>query len=183
MNPEDILIKQAAAGDKAAYEQLINQYKGYVFAIILNVIGDKFHAENIAQDVFLQVYISLPQYRFEGFRTWLGRVTIRKAIDWRRKRYRIEAKEKLFGVEKNPSLSYIERTDPGEELIRKENAKKIRALCAGLPQGYKTVIEKYYFAGKSYRQIADEEGIAVKTVETRLYRARRTLKKQWKEEG
>ncbi|HHU30868.1 MAG TPA: RNA polymerase sigma factor, partial [Firmicutes bacterium] len=58
MSLEDILIKRAAAGDKEAFEQLVDKYKGYVFAIILNLTKDDFHAENIAQEVFLQVYLS-----------------------------------------------------------------------------------------------------------------------------
>ena len=94
MNPEEIVIKRAAAGDKAAYEKLVEKYKGYVFAIVLNLTQDRFHAENIAQDVFLQVYISLPRYRHEGFRTWLGRIAARKAIDWKRKHGRTQAKER-----------------------------------------------------------------------------------------
>ena len=64
MSLEDILIKRAAAGDKEAFEQLVDKYKRYVFAIILNLIRDSFYAEDIAQEVFLQVYLSLPRYRF-----------------------------------------------------------------------------------------------------------------------
>jgi len=182
MNPEEIVIKRAAAGDKAAYEELVEKYKGYVFAIVLNLTQDRFHAENIAQDVFLQVYISLPRYRHEGFRTWLGRIAARKAIDWKRKHGRTQAKERpltapeqLPGQRESPSLE--------EDLIRREDARRIRALCSQLPDSYRTVVIKYYFSGKSYRQIAEEEGIAVKTVETRLYRARQKLKEQWKEDG
>jgi RNA polymerase sigma factor (sigma-70 family) len=182
MNPEDIVIKRAAAGDKAAFETLVEKYKGYVFAIVLNLTQDRFHAENIAQDVFLQVYISLPGYRFEGFRTWLGRIATRKAIDWKRKHQKIQAKERPMAVgEQFPVQG--EHDGLEEKLIRREDAIRIRALCGRLPEDYQTVIEKYYFMGKSYRQIADEEGIAVKTVETRLYRARQRLKEQWKEDG
>ncbi len=182
MNREDIVIKRAAAGDKAAYEQLVDMYKGYVFAIILNLTRDSFEAENIAQEVFLQVYISLPRYRFEGFRTWLGRIATHKAIDWKRKQQRVQAKERLVAVQDNiPEQQNPDGLD--ETLIMKEDAVKIRYLCSQLPDGYRTVVKKYYFSGKSYRQIASEEGIAVKTVETRLYRARQKLKEQWKEGG
>jgi RNA polymerase sigma factor (sigma-70 family) len=182
MKPEDVLIKRAAVGDKAAYEKLVDQYKKYVFAIVLNLTRDSFHAENIAQEVFLQVYISLPGYRFEGFRTWIGRIATRKAIDWKRKQLRIAEKERLAVVEEN--LTDRGGCDsPEDALIRKEEAQRIRKLCGGLPDGYRTVVEKYYFSGKSYRQIADEEGIALKTVETRLYRARQKLKEQWRGEG
>jgi RNA polymerase sigma factor (sigma-70 family) len=181
MKAEDFLIKKAAAGDKAAYEQLVDKYKKYVFAIVLNLTRDSFHAENIAQEVFLQVYISLPRYRFEGFRTWIGRIAVRKAIDWKRKQQRIAEKEMRAAEEKLAAQE--ERGTPEDTLIRQEEAQKIRSLCSRLPDSYRTVVEKYYFSGKSYRQIADEEGLALKTVETRLYRARQKLKEQWKEES
>jgi RNA polymerase sigma factor (sigma-70 family) len=182
MKPEDLLIKKAAAGDKAAYEQLVDKYKKYVFAIVLNLTRDNFHAENIAQEVFLQVYISLPQYRFEGFRTWIGRIAVRKAIDWKREQQRIAEKERRAAAEEKLAAPE-ERGSPEDTLIRQEEAQRIRSLCSRLPDTYRTVVEKYYFSGKSYRQIADEEGLALKTVETRLYRARQKLKEQWKEEG
>lgn len=181
MKPEDVLIKRAAVGDKAAYEKLVDQYKNYVFAIVLNLTRDSFHADNVAQEVFLQVYISLPRYRFEGFRTWIGRIAVRKAIDWKRKQQRIAEKERLAAAENLAARG--QQSSPEQTLIKKEEAQRIRSLCGQLPDGYKTVVEKYYFFGKSYRQIADEEGIALKTVETRLYRARQKLKEQWKEDG
>jgi RNA polymerase sigma factor (sigma-70 family) len=182
MNSEDIIIKKAAAGDKAAYEQLVDKYKGYVYAIILGLTRDSFHAENIAQEVFLKIYISLPQYEFKGFRTWIGRIATHKAIDWKRKQQKIQAKEKLVAVEEN--LPAQEAGNSIEDaVIRQEDAIRIRHLCSQLPDNYRTVVKKYYFSGKSYRQIASEEGIAVKTVETRLYRAKQKLKEQWKEGG
>ncbi len=182
MNQEDVLIKRAAAGNKAAYEQLVNKYKGYVYAIILNLVNDSFDAENIAQEVFLQVYISLPQYRFEGFRTWLGRITVRKAIDLKRKQQKIRDGERLVAAQ-----VHLARQDGygslEEDLLRREDAERIRNLYSQLPDSYRTVVKKYYFSEKSYRQIASEEGIAVKTVETRLYRARKKLREQWKGDG
>lgn len=181
MSLEDILIKRAAAGDKEAFEQLVDKYKGYVFAIILNLTKDDFHAENIAQEVFLQVYLSLPRYRFAGFRTWLGRIAVRKAIDWKRKQQRIQAKEKAAALREQLALQG-EQNSIEETMLQQEDAVRIRVLCRQLPESYRRVITKYYFSGKSCRQIASEEGITVKTVETRLYRARQKLKERWKED-
>ncbi len=198
MNPEEILIKKAAKGDKPAYEQLVNQYKNYVFAIILNFTKDSFHAENIAQEVFLQIYISLPRYRFEGFKAWVGKIALRKAIDWRRKRNITEKAEVLVLQEKDlasyrdkgltvyqgkePAVC-TEYSAPEMLLIKQENVQRIKDLCKGLPDNYRVVVEKFYFSDKSYKQIAREEGISPRTVETRLYRARKKLKEQWEEEG
>jgi|LSQX01.3.fsa_nt_gb RNA polymerase sigma factor (sigma-70 family) len=181
MNSEDLLVKRAVSGDKAACEQLVKKYQAYIFAIILNLTGDSCNAETIAQEVFLQMYISLPQYRFKGFRTWLGRIAVHKAIDWKRKQQRRQAKERLLADRERLAVQ-VEYGGVEEKLIRQEEAKRIRNLCRRLPESYQRVIKKYYFAGKSYQEIAGEEGIAVKTVETRLYRARKKLQAWWKEE-
>ena len=181
MSLEDILIKRAAAGDKEAFEQLVDKYKGYVFAIILNLIRDSFYAEDIAQEVFQQVYLSLPRYRFGGFKSWLGRIATRKAIDWKRKQQSIQEKEKAAALLEKLAVQG-EYGNIEESMIRREDVKRIKVLCRQLPESCQRVIKKYYFSGKSYQQIASEEGIAVKTVETRLYRARQKLKERWKED-
>ena len=58
MDQDTELIKQTLQGNDNAFEKIIDRYKGYVFAIILNFIKDHGEAENIAQEVFLQIYTS-----------------------------------------------------------------------------------------------------------------------------
>ncbi|NLY86225.1 MAG: hypothetical protein GX077_07725 [Tissierellia bacterium] len=86
MDQDIQLIKRVLAGEKAAFEKIVEKYKGYVFAIIFNFIKDYDEAENIAQEVFLQIYISLPEFKFDNFKGWISRVTANKAIDWKRKK-------------------------------------------------------------------------------------------------
>ncbi|MBA1335283.1 MAG: hypothetical protein HPY66_0905 [Firmicutes bacterium] len=180
MNPEELLIKKAAEGSKAAFEELVERYKAYVFAIILNFIRDSHQAENVAQEVFLQVYISLPRYRYEGFRTWIGRIATHKAIDWKRKEGRVAEREKPVDMQQFSQRENVSgRLE--DELVLNEDRERLKVLCDGLPPRYRTIVRDFYYEGKSYRQIAEEEGIAEKTVESRLYRARKILKEKWKE--
>jgi len=165
MNSEDILIKQAIDGNHAA----------------LNFVSDNHQAENVAQEVFLKIYLSLPRYRFEGFRTWIGKIAAHKAIDWRRRQQKIAVKEKIMDIDDLLEDAIPNNDLPGERLIEKEQIEKLQTLYKQLPEKYRVIVEKYYFSDKSYQQIAKEEGIALKTVESRLYRARQMLKKQWKE--
>ncbi len=181
MNSEDTLIKQAVNGNEAAFEELVEKYKAYVFAIVLNFVSDRHQAENIAQEVFLQIYLSLPGYRFEGFKTWIGRIAVHKAIDWKRKQQRVTANERLADVENLNEAIVDCSLMPEDEVIGKDQMDRLRLMCDELPDKYRVVVEKHYFHDKSYQKIAREEGIAVKTVESRLYRARQMLKKQWKE--
>lgn len=182
MSSEEILIRKAAEGSKAAFEDLVERYKAYVFAIILNFIEDNNQAENVAQEVFLQIYISLPRYRYEGFRTWIGRIATRKAIDWKRKEGRIAVRERPVDMQEFvPGEDMSVRLE--DEFIFNEDRERLKVLCDELPPKYRTIVKAFYYAGKSYKQIAMEEGIAEKTVESRLYRARKILRENWKEGG
>ena len=71
------LIKKILSGDDNAFSQVVDEYKNYVFAIILNFIKDYDEVENVAQEVFLQVYISLPDFKIENFKGWIGRIAVK----------------------------------------------------------------------------------------------------------
>jgi RNA polymerase sigma factor (sigma-70 family) len=71
---------------------------------------------------------------------------------------------------------------PDEFIINQENRQRIQALSRSLPARYGRVILKYYYEDKSYQQIAREEGVTLKTVESRLYRAKNMIRQKWKEE-
>lgn len=182
MSEESVLIEKAARGDKESFERIINTYKNYVFAIILNFIKDNEEAQNISQEVFLQVYVSLPNFKEDNFKAWISRITTNKSIDYlRRKRSRVKEVEieKLEGLD----LSYERKQDDQPELllINKENKEEIKREIENLPEIYRESINKFYFEEKSYEQIALDQGVSKKTIESRLYRARLLLKKNWRD--
>jgi RNA polymerase sigma factor (sigma-70 family) len=165
--------------DPQAFEELINQYKAYVFAIILRFVNDPDDAQDIAQEVFLQLYRSLPEYQPDHLKAWIGRITTNKAIDWKRKRAR-----QLALVDSDmdrQTISGVMDMNPEQMLLQQERDSHIKDLCRSLPPRYSQIMIKYHFENKSYQQIAREEGISLKPVESRLYRARRLLREQWKE--
>ena len=69
-----------------------------------------------------------------------------------------------------------------DDLLRKERAQLIAHYLNDLPDNYRPVVMAFYMEEKSHLQIASEYGIAVKTVESKLYRARSWMKKHWKED-
>ncbi len=165
-------------GDLKAFESFIDQYKAYVFAIIMRFVSNPDDVQDIAQEVFLQLYHSLPRYRPEHLKAWVGKITINKAIDWKRKRNRQLEIVDHPGEMKNP---YPADLNPEQFVLRREREVQLKDLFRELPPGYRKVIVKYHFEGKSYQEIAREEGISLKTVESRLYRARKLLRERWKE--
>ncbi|KYH32479.1 hypothetical protein MHOCP_09670 [Moorella humiferrea] len=71
-------------------------------------------------------------------------------------------------------------TSVENEVIYRETVANLQSLCRELPESYRHAFTGYYFDGKSYRELAAEAGVTVKTVESRLYRARRILREKLK---
>jgi RNA polymerase sigma factor (sigma-70 family) len=105
------------------------------------------------------------------------RIATRKAIDWTRKQRTAPSLEPHPDPEQPSDLS-LEAL-----LLRREEKQELHALLQRLPNDYREVVELFYFQEKSYQEIAEVQHIAVKTVESRLYRAKRLLRQSGKEEG
>ena len=174
------LIEQIVQGDHAKYRELINQYGKHIFQVTYSVLHHVQDAEDAAQEAFVQIFKSLPQYRSEGFKTWITRIALNKAIDMKRKVNRRVITE---AGHKDEVIHIPDRhADTVYQLIKKEKKQELLQKIRMLPPKHRDIIILYYLKEKNYDQIAEECGIAVKTVESRLYRARLWIRKHWKED-
>lgn len=173
---ENECLNRFLSNDQLAFEELVKHYEAYVFAIILNFVA-KDEAEDLAQDVFLQIYRSLPGYRPNNLKGWIGKIAANKAIDWKRRR------RDTIRMADVSEASIASGINPDDFLIQKENEQRIREICHSLPVIYGQVITSYYYRHQSYQQIAEAEGISIKAVESRLYRARMLIRQKWKEDN
>ncbi|MFO7153020.1 MAG: sigma-70 family RNA polymerase sigma factor [Bacillota bacterium] len=180
MLSDEQLVAKCLAGEQDAFEELLERYKGYVFAIIYNFISDDAEAEDVAQEVFLQIYRSLPRCQLKNFKAWIGRIAVNKAIDYRRKVKRLPVIAP--DVEENETAQECEGASPEELYMAEESRREVRDAAHRLPEIYRNAIIKHYFHGKSCSEIAREEGISAKAVESRLSRARALFKKRWRRE-
>lgn len=176
---DEKILTRMISGDETAFAEMINKYKSYVFAIILKVTHHSPDAADIAQEVFLQVFRSLHRYQNQNFKAWLGTIATHKAIDWQRMHERCSNKpgdEIMVNVPDKRVWA-----NPSDQLLQNESLSTIRKLCQDLPDRYRIIIEQFYFQSRSCEQIAQRENISVRTVESRLYRARVLLREYWKE--
>ena len=182
MKCEIDLIEKAKEGNQDAFEQIVDLYKNYVYAIILNFIKDREEAENVAQEVFLQIYLSLPKYKSDNFKGWISRISSNKAIDHIRKK-KTSFKEKPAEITEDlmQDIKNLKNETPEEMLIEKEKTLELEKICASLPRIYEDTIRKFYLEGKSYEEISKEESVTVKTIASRLYRGKNLLRKKWRE--
>jgi RNA polymerase sigma factor (sigma-70 family) len=176
---DQVLIQQIKSGNEHAFRLLVEKYRNDLFRTIFAVLRDRKEAEDAAQEVFIKIYSSLPQYEDQGFKTWITRIAVNHAIDVKRKRdRRREDSLEYAGYE----LHGTQKEAVEAEVMNKERRKRVREKLHQLPDNYRDVIYDFYIAEKSYQQIADEQNVQVKTVETKLYRARLWMRKHWKED-
>jgi RNA polymerase sigma factor (sigma-70 family) len=166
-------------GNDHAFRLLVEKYRNDVFRTVFAVLRDQKEAEDAAQEVFLKIYNSLSQYESQGFKTWMTRIAVNHAIDIKRKQAR--RKEDVVEALEQQALG-TPRDGVEKELIVNERQRLVRKRLDELPENYRDVIYGFYIAEKSYQQLAEEQNVQVKTIETKLYRARNWMKKNWKED-
>jgi len=178
---DERLIETILAGDEQAFMDFVSLYGPFLFAVIFPIIREQHSAEDVLQETFLQIYRSLPQYQHKGLKTWLARIATNKAIDWKRK----NAAQKIEHLTEDMDVQVTDwdpsQNQPETVQLQWEERTELLEACKGLPTIYQETIEKYYYQGKTYVEIAQEEKISVKTVESRLYRAKQLLKRSWEE--
>lgn len=133
--------------------------------------------------MLLQIYRSLPECRLDGFKTWITRIAVNKAIDWKRSRAR--KPEELMDNEKIEMTGDLTRDGmPAAEIavLELEDKRIVREQVELLPANYREVVTAYYMENKTYEEIAAQTGLERKSVESRLYRARIWIKRHWRKE-
>lgn len=163
-----------------SFEEMVGLYQDYIYSLCLGIVQDQHIAADITQEVFVKIYQSIGKYEDKGFKTWISRITTNQSIDYIRKRTKDQ--QKLVSLDSYQEV--ISTPDTPESLfLEKDQKEKLLLICKALDSKYTVILNKYYIENKSYSTIALEENISIKTVESRLYRARGMIKKRWKEEG
>ena len=169
------IVREILAGRKDLFADLIDRYKGLVFGLIQTALRDGTgEAEDLAQEVFLKAYRALPQFRGEAsFSTWLYRIALNQLKDRMRAR-RPETVELA-------SIAERAAEDPGrtpeETVVSMEYRLLIQRSLAELPENYRQALYLYHYHDLSYAEIGARLGVPARTIETRLYRAKKMLRK------
>lgn len=166
-------VERARNGDAEAFEEIVDAYKAYLFAVVLPLVGDVLEAQDVLQEVFLKVWLRLPEFKGGSVRAWLARLAVNAAIDWRRKAARLRTSE--TGAETNAVAPAAE-----DECMKEVRMNYVAGAVKSLPSVYRRTLLMYYSEGLDYAAIAEREGVSPKTVESRLYRARKLLKEALK---
>ena len=167
------LIQRVISGDIAAFEEIYKRTCDYVFSVSYRIAGNKEAAEEIVQDVFLQVYEKVGTFHFRSsFTTWLYRISVNKTLNYIKKNKRHYEKRELFDTVKQVHPATADRFRPLEQ---KENEAYIQSMLRILNNDQRACIVLRDIEGLKYDDIACVLGISVNTVKTRIKRAREKL--------
>jgi len=169
-----LLVVQAKAGDKRAFEALVRRYRKRIFALALHITGSASEADDIAQEVFLKAYRALPE--FEGrsqFFTWVYRMAVNRSLNARRDRAR--RGEELDDPRLELAVAVDARNDPGRAAeLRQTYARLLRALDS-LPAEMGTTVILVALQGMSHGEAAVIQKVSDGTIAWRMHEARRRL--------
>jgi RNA polymerase sigma factor (sigma-70 family) len=176
----DSLVRQAAAGDPAAFRALFARHKNDVARLVYRMLNAPADLEDVVQEVFVQVFRSLKDFRGQSkFSTWLHRVTVNVVLMHRR-----SAKSRPVLTEELPGELVADdgQTLPDEDVDRLERMRAFQRLLTRLADKKRVVFVLHELEGMSPAEIADVVGAPVLTVRTRLFYARRELEAMLAEE-
>jgi len=167
-------IELAAHGDMAAFEDIYKEFSSTVYTLAFGVTQNQQDAEEATQDVFVKIFRSLKNFRFDSsFSTWLYRITMNTAINIYRKR-------------KNHGLSFTNYDEPSDIQLaapdiskdqrdRADAAARVAELLKNINPEHRACIVLREIEGLDYKEMADVLGIPLNTVRSRLKRAREAL--------
>lgn len=179
------LITGLQRGDSSAFRQLIELYQRRVYNTVLTIVRQPEEAEDVAQEVFIQVYESIHSFGGDGKLTaWIYRIATTKALEAYRKRHarkRFAFFTSLFGSDDEAGLADrlhpVDFVHPGVKLEQQERSKVLFAAIARLPDQQKIAFTLYQVEGLSYQEITDVMQVSLSAVESLLHRAKNNLRK------
>ena len=174
------LIRRILSGDDVAFSTLVEKYQKSVHALAWRKISDFHHAEEITQDTFLQVYKKLSTLRNPNqFAGWLYVIANRRCLNWLRKQKTTMQSLEDTSVKEMEKAAYTRYVSEERETAATQHRYEIvEKLLARLPESERTVMTLYYLGEMTTKEISKFLGVSVKTISSRLLRARKRLQEK-----
>ncbi len=169
----DQLLAEAQAGSERAFAALVGRFERMVHGQILRLTGSREESEDLAQNVFLQLWRVLPALTTAAsLASWLKRVSVNAVIShWRHEESRKRRIEALI------RQGAPARDDcPMARLIEDEERDRVRAALEMIPAELKSILTLRVYEDMSYEQLAEVLDLEIGTVRSRLFRARKKVR-------
>jgi len=168
-------VRATLDGDPKAFGVLVEKYAGKLYNAAYRITQTREDANDATQSAFVKAYEKLPSFDFNHrFFSWIYRITLNEALDIASRRRRQAPLDSVSEpVGGNVEVEYAEN----------ERSRAVRLALAELPPETRALIVLKHFQGLTYEEIAGILGVAEKTVKSRLFTARRRLRRRLEEKG
>lgn len=175
MNETD-LIRNAAAGDRQAFGQLVGTYQNQIYRFLIRTLGSESDAQDVTQNTFLLAWRKLDQFRGDAkLSTWLTQIAVNQAASYRRKRKPrpfADTASRKDTEHHAVSLSDDHEPPPSNRAESEERDQLVQNALNRLSDEHREVLVLKEFQDHDYQEIADLVGCPIGTVRSRLHRAR-----------
>jgi RNA polymerase sigma-70 factor, ECF subfamily len=186
LDPDAALMLRVKQGDGAAFTTLVEKYKQPVLNLVWRTLRDATEAEDLAQNVFVQVYKSAGRYQPSAkFSTWLFTIARNLCLNELRRRSRHPADsldQTHDGADDQPLLQVEDKREasPPDQMLRGELEGKVDEALAALPENQRTALLLCRQEELSYEEIAKVLDCSLSATKSLIHRARETLKQKLK---
>ena len=184
MSNQDNFIERLKKGNESAFSELLDEFQQKVFHTCISFIPNKEDAEDVVQEVFLEVYRSIHKFKGDSkLSTWIYKISTNKCLEFIRKKNakkRFAFMQSIMGneVPLDKTNFFTEFNHPGILLENKEKTETIYLAINSLPESQRVVFTLAKLDGKSYQEIVDITGKSLSSVESIMFRAKKNLQKK-----
>ena len=177
---ETVLIEQARAGEREAFDELMSHYAMRMFRTAMRITGNESEAEDAVQQAFLGAFQNLKKFRGDSaFSTWLTRITMNESLGIVRKRRKnvVELSETV-NQDGDMVVRVLASNDatPEEAILREERRRLVHESMALVKPSYMAVMKLRVIEDLSVEEIGNRLGLPVNTVKVHLFRGRKAMK-------
>ena len=181
-NSDHILVEELKLGEEGAFRQLVDEYQDKVYNTCISLVKNAEDADDITQEVFIEVYNSIHKFRAESkLSTWIYRITVNKSLEHLRKMKRKKRSGFLQWISSegpDPEIQIPDFDHPGVLAENREKARILFNAIEKLPEKQRIAFTLHKMEDLSYEQIADVMQKSLSSIESLLHRAKNNLKKE-----
>lgn len=171
--------RRFVGGDKAAFSDVIDEYRDNLIFFVNGYVSDLDTAEDIAADSFAELIVHPYRFAFKSsLKTYLFSIARNKAINYTKKHSRLVLTENYREEEK--SSEYIEFEN---DILKSEQSERLHSVLGRLRESYRTAVHLVYFENMSYKEAALVMHKSVKQVDNYVTRGKAAIRKLLEEEG
>ena len=184
---DEQFLERLRRGEAAAYERLVADHSGDVYALLFRLTSDNEEARDLTQETFLRAFQSISRFRGDAsLKTWIYRIAINQARNrwrwWRRRKRDVTVSLDATDDHRDRPLASTLPSDdalnPEQETLAREREAQLRGALQSLGSSYREAVVLRDVEGFSYEEIAETLQISIGTVKSRISRGRLELRRQ-----